>query len=62
MILLLDLGTDLAPPISMAYQGRESDIMKNPPRNPDTDKLVTWNLVSFAYLVLFTNWYITSNC
>ena len=34
MILLVDLGTDLAPAISMAYEGREADIMKRPPRNP----------------------------
>ena len=44
------LFVDLAPAISMAYEGRESDIMKRPPINPDKDKLVTWNLVSFAYL------------
>jgi magnesium-transporting ATPase (P-type) len=50
MILLVDLGTDLAPAISMAYEGRESDIMERKPRNPDINKLVTWKLVSFAYL------------
>merc|ERR1719464_2372832 len=50
MILLVDLGTDLAPAISMAYEGRESDIMKRPPRNPAIHKLVTMRLISFAYL------------
>merc|ERR1719167_154535 len=50
MILLVDLGTDLAPAISMAYEGRESDIMERPPRDPAIHKLVTWRLVSFAYL------------
>jgi len=50
MILLVDLGTDLAPAISMAYEGKESDIMERAPRNPDVAKLVTWRLVSFAYL------------
>jgi len=50
MILLVDLGTDLAPAISMAYEGREADIMNRKPRNPDKDHLVTWRLVSFAYL------------
>ncbi len=34
----------------MAYEGKESDIMKRKPRNPDTDNLVTWKLVSFSYL------------
>jgi len=50
MILLVDLGTDLAPAISMAYEGRESDIMSRPPRNPLIHKLVTMRLISFAYL------------
>merc|ERR1712038_615305 len=50
MILLVDLGTDLAPAISMAYEGKEADIMDRAPRNPDIHKLVTWRLVSFAYL------------
>jgi len=50
MILLVDLGTDLAPAISMAYEGKESDIMKRKPRDPAIHKLVTWRLISFAYL------------
>eukprot|EP00486_Rosalina_sp_Unknown_P014289 CAMPEP_0201592092 /NCGR_PEP_ID=MMETSP0190_2-20130828/190077_1 /ASSEMBLY_ACC=CAM_ASM_000263 /TAXON_ID=37353 /ORGANISM="Rosalina sp." /LENGTH=638 /DNA_ID=CAMNT_0048050701 /DNA_START=2077 /DNA_END=3990 /DNA_ORIENTATION=- len=50
MILLVDLGTDLAPAISMAYEGRESDIMKRRPRDPAVNKLVTMRLISFAYL------------
>ena len=50
MILLVDLGTDLLSAISMAYEGKESDIMKRKPRNPATDNLVTWKLVSFSYL------------
>merc|ERR1712241_1196348 len=50
MILLVDLGTDLAPAISMAYEGREADIMQRKPRDPEVAKLVTWRLVSFAYL------------
>jgi len=50
MILLVDLGTDLAPAISMAYEGRESDIMQRKPRNPAIHKLVTMRLISFAYL------------
>ena len=50
LILLVDLGTDLAPAISMAYEGKEADIMQRKPRNPDVDKLVTWRLISFSYL------------
>jgi len=50
MILLVDLGTDLAPAISMAYEGREADIMQRKPRDPAINKLVTMRLISFAYL------------
>merc|ERR1712212_411395 len=44
-----DLGTDMVPAISMAYEKAESDIMKRPPRNPFTDKLVNERLISMAY-------------
>jgi sodium/potassium-transporting ATPase subunit alpha len=50
LILVIDLGTDILPAISYAYEDAESDIMKNPPRNRHTDKLVTWQLISFSYL------------
>ena len=33
-ILCIDLGTDMVPAISMAYEFAESDIMKRQPRNP----------------------------
>ncbi len=48
-ILCIDLGTDMVPAISMAYEGAEADIMKRPPRNPFTDKLVNERLISMAY-------------
>merc|ERR1711944_387833 len=48
-ILCIDLGTDMVPGISMAYEKAESDIMKRPPRNPFTDKLVNERLISMAY-------------
>merc|ERR1712183_983656 len=48
-ILCIDLGTDLVPAISLAYEKAESDIMKRPPRNPFTDKLVNERLISMAY-------------
>lgn len=50
MILLVDLGTDLAPAISLAHEGKEADIMLRAPRNPEIDKLVTMRLISFSYL------------
>ncbi|QQP54487.1 Sodium/potassium-transporting ATPase subunit alpha, partial [Caligus rogercresseyi] len=48
-ILCIDLGTDMVPAISMAYEEAESDIMKRQPRNPFTDKLVNERLISMAY-------------
>merc|ERR1712170_320604 len=48
-ILCIDLGTDLVPAISLAYEQAESDIMKRQPRNPFTDKLVNERLIGMAY-------------
>ncbi|XP_032068865.1 sodium/potassium-transporting ATPase subunit alpha-1 [Thamnophis elegans] len=48
-ILCIDLGTDMVPAISLAYEQAESDIMKRQPRNPKTDKLVNERLISMAY-------------
>merc|ERR1712168_1208650 len=48
-ILCIDLGTDMVPAISMAYEEAESDIMKRQPRNPFADNLVNERLISMAY-------------
>merc|ERR1712178_265445 len=50
LILCVDLGTDMIPAISLAYEKAESDIMERPPRDKHLDHLVTIKLVSFAYL------------
>jgi sodium/potassium-transporting ATPase subunit alpha len=50
MILCIDLGTDMLPAISFAYETAEQDIMKQPPRDRQKDKLVTWTLISWSYL------------
>ena len=39
-ILCIDLGTDLLPAISLAYEKPEEDIMKRKPRNSKKDRLV----------------------
>ncbi|CAD7697224.1 unnamed protein product [Ostreobium quekettii] len=49
LILCVDLGTDMIPAISLAYELKESDIMDRPPRNSATDRLVNRRLISFAY-------------
>jgi len=48
-ILCIDLGTDLVPAISLAYEKAETDIMKRVPRDPVRDKLVNERLISLAY-------------
>ena len=58
-ILCIDLGTDMVPAISLAYENAESDIMKRMPRDPVHDKLV--NERSFDARILlnyyFINWF-----
>jgi len=48
-ILCIDLGTDMLPAISLAYEKAESDIMKRKPRDPMYDKLVNQRLISLSY-------------
>eukprot|EP01006_Ploeotia_vitrea_P056684 TRINITY_DN68116_c9_g3_i1.p2 TRINITY_DN68116_c9_g3~~TRINITY_DN68116_c9_g3_i1.p2 ORF type:complete len:1113 (-),score=653.57 TRINITY_DN68116_c9_g3_i1:66-3350(-) len=50
LILCIDLGTDMVPAISLAYENKEANIMQKPPRDMNHDRLVTAKLVSFAYL------------
>uniref|UniRef100_A0A1I8EIX7 Na(+)/K(+)-exchanging ATPase n=1 Tax=Wuchereria bancrofti TaxID=6293 RepID=A0A1I8EIX7_WUCBA len=49
-ILCIDLGTDLWPAISIAYEEAETNIMERPPRNARVDKLVNARLMNFSYL------------
>jgi len=49
LILGIDLGTDMVPAISMAYEAAEADIMKRPPRNSKVDRLVTKKLIHYSY-------------
>jgi len=50
LILLIDLGTDMIPAISFAYENAELDIMDRVPRSSKLDHLVNGKLISFAYL------------
>lgn len=47
--MCIDLGTDLWPAISLAYEKAESDIMKRQPRDAKRDKLVNERLISVSY-------------
>ncbi|XP_055866705.1 sodium/potassium-transporting ATPase subunit alpha-like isoform X2 [Biomphalaria glabrata] len=48
-ILFIDLGTDMVPAISLAYEQAELDIMKRYPRDPKKDRLVNDRLISVSY-------------
>lgn len=48
-VLVIDLGTDLLPAISLAYEEAEEDVMKRRPRNPITDHLLSDKVIFLAY-------------
>jgi len=48
LILGIDLGTDIVPAISMAYELPEADLMMRKPRDSKLDRLVTERLVLFS--------------
>ncbi|KAM3964517.1 LOW QUALITY PROTEIN: sodium/potassium-transporting ATPase subunit alpha [Aphomia sociella] len=48
LILVINVGTDLLPAMSLAYEDPEEDIMSIPPRKP-TDHLVNRVLIYMAY-------------
>jgi sodium/potassium-transporting ATPase subunit alpha len=51
LILCVDLGTELAPAISLAYERGESNTMTRKPRNVKKDHLVTPSLLANSYLM-----------
>ena len=59
-ILTIDLGTELGPAISLAYEPAESDIMERKPRDPVRERLVSPNLLFYAYVTSAT--IITGGC
>ncbi|TMW67398.1 hypothetical protein Poli38472_011018 [Pythium oligandrum] len=50
-ILSIDLGTELGPAISLAYERAELDIMQRPPRDMTKDRLMSPPLLFYSYLV-----------
>ena len=49
LILCVDIGTDIMPGVSFAYEDAELDIMTRLPRAPH-EHLVTKKLITFSYL------------
>ncbi|EFN88446.1 Sodium/potassium-transporting ATPase subunit alpha [Harpegnathos saltator] len=48
-VLCIDLGTDMWPAVSLAYEKPESDVMLRKPRIPQRDHLVSRRLIFMAY-------------
>jgi sodium/potassium-transporting ATPase subunit alpha len=59
-ILTIDLGTELGPAISLAYEPAESNTMDRKPRDPKRDRLVAPSLLFYAYLT--SGFIITAGC
>ena len=51
LILYVDLGTDMVPAISFAYEKAKLDIIKYTPCKAKVDHLVNKKLISFVYLL-----------
>jgi sodium/potassium-transporting ATPase subunit alpha len=49
-VLTIDLGTELGPAISLAYEKPESNIMDRKPRDPLKDRMVSYNLLFYSYI------------
>lgn len=50
LVLSIDLGTDIFPAISLAYENPESDLMARPPRDAKSERLLNPRLISYAML------------
>ena len=49
LCIFIDLGTDMAPAISFAYENPELDIMERQPRNAKRDNLTNKKLFALSY-------------
>lgn len=50
MILTIDLLTEQGPAISLAYETTEAAVMRRPPRNVQTDRLVSGPSLFYSYI------------
>ena len=48
-VLCIDLGTDMLPAVSLAFEESEENLMRRKPRNPDTDHLINEKLIFLSY-------------
>jgi sodium/potassium-transporting ATPase subunit alpha len=59
-ILVIDLGTELGPAISLAYEPAEANLMDVKPRDPLKDRLVSPVLLLYSYVT--SGFIITAGC
>jgi sodium/potassium-transporting ATPase subunit alpha len=50
--LSIDLGTELGPAISLAYEGPEHDLISRPPRNIAKDRIVAFPCIFHSYVLV----------
>jgi len=48
-VLCVDLGTDLLPAVSLAFEEAETDVMRQKPRRPQQDRLISEQLLFLSY-------------
>ena len=48
-VLCIDLGTDMLPAVSLAFEESEENLMKKKPRNPETDHLINEKLIFLSF-------------
>lgn len=49
LILSVDLVTEQGPAISLAYEKAESNVRARPPRDIDTERLISGALMRYSY-------------
>jgi sodium/potassium-transporting ATPase subunit alpha len=54
LILCCDLGTEMIPCISLAYEKPEYSLMRRPPRNIKVDKMASSQVLIYSYLIAGT--------
>eukprot|EP00929_Paragymnodinium_shiwhaense_P080125 TRINITY_DN41766_c0_g1_i2.p2 TRINITY_DN41766_c0_g1~~TRINITY_DN41766_c0_g1_i2.p2 ORF type:complete len:531 (-),score=121.21 TRINITY_DN41766_c0_g1_i2:71-1663(-) len=51
-VLLIDIGTDIWTAIAYAWQPLEKDLMLQPPRHPQKDRMVNGNVLVYSYVYM----------
>ena len=52
LVLTIDLLTEQGPANSLAFEPPENKLMERPPRDIKTQRLVSFALISYAYLII----------